>query len=491
MLTYAQNFEDVMLERLFQKQATGFYIDVGAWDPTKHSVTKHFYDKNWRGINIEPIERQFKLFEESRPEDINLNLAVGESVGTLTFFECVTDTALSTMDAAQAKTLSQRGFEIQKYKVEVTTLQRIIDERCSTRDIDFLKIDVEGWERQVLMGLDFRRSSPRVLVIEATKPATPIVNWDDISKIERWQSWEGIVTSAGYEFAYYDGLSRFYLRADIAHLRGRLGLPPGIYDAIEYPQVRELSEKLVAVDADRQARLGVIDRLDAQLRFSERERAKDVEHLTGELASVESDRKARQETIERLTARLQESERDREARLEVIVRLERQLEELERGRAVKLETIERLDAQLKESERDRAARLEIMERLGAQLKESERDRAARLDVIERLDAQLREPDRDPAARLEMIDSYNAKCRALEQGLAGEVEANERLQERLEETNGELRKRNKLLEEISHRLTMLKAYVIARTLFVRRDRIALDIDEIQTMLREGDDGLRRL
>jgi hypothetical protein len=70
MLTYAQNFEDVMLARLFSKQADGFYVDVGGWHPEIHSVTKFFYDRGWRGVNVEPIRRNWEAFVAERPRDI-------------------------------------------------------------------------------------------------------------------------------------------------------------------------------------------------------------------------------------------------------------------------------------------------------------------------------------------------------------------------------------------------------------------------------------
>ena len=77
MISYAQNLEDVILNRLFQNKPSGFYIDIGAHDPTELSVTKHFYDLGWRGINIEPIPGSLEKFKQQRPGDINLNLAIG------------------------------------------------------------------------------------------------------------------------------------------------------------------------------------------------------------------------------------------------------------------------------------------------------------------------------------------------------------------------------------------------------------------------------
>jgi len=104
MITYAQNFEDVLLARLFREVKQGFYIDVGAWHPTLHSVTKHFYDLGWSGINIEPIQHQHRLFVDERPRDINLNVAVADTPGRLCFHECLELTSLSTANEAQLST---------------------------------------------------------------------------------------------------------------------------------------------------------------------------------------------------------------------------------------------------------------------------------------------------------------------------------------------------------------------------------------------------
>ncbi|MGB6976482.1 MAG: FkbM family methyltransferase, partial [Gammaproteobacteria bacterium] len=87
MISYAQNGEDVLIRRLFPDKKDGFYIDVGAYHPTIDSVTKYFYEKGWRGINIEPIESIYHLLEQERPRDINLNVAVSDTAGVATFHE--------------------------------------------------------------------------------------------------------------------------------------------------------------------------------------------------------------------------------------------------------------------------------------------------------------------------------------------------------------------------------------------------------------------
>src|SRR6202034_3167272 len=110
MISYAQNFEDVMLRRVFRDRKQGFYIDVGAMDPVVESVTKFFYDEGWSGINIEPNEWFYSKLLQDRPRDINLNLAVGEreEKKELYLFERIGN---STFEQASRDRYVDRGYE--------------------------------------------------------------------------------------------------------------------------------------------------------------------------------------------------------------------------------------------------------------------------------------------------------------------------------------------------------------------------------------------
>ena len=79
MVSYAQNHEDVLLDRAFPRGKPGFYIDVGANEPVRNSVTKHFYELGWHGINVEPAAHPFALLAAERERDVNLNVAVSDS----------------------------------------------------------------------------------------------------------------------------------------------------------------------------------------------------------------------------------------------------------------------------------------------------------------------------------------------------------------------------------------------------------------------------
>ena len=264
MISYAQNFEDVMLARLFAGQDKGFYVDVGGWHPTLHSVTRHFYDQGWNGINIEPIRAQHVLFVAERLRDMNLNVAVGDAPGTVRFFECTDSTALSTASPGQARDLAEAGHAVESYEVDSVTLAQVFEAHCPPV-VDFLKVDVEGFEAHVLRGNDWTRFRPRVLIIEATKPAQAPSDWDHVEAIANWQDWEPLVLSAGYVFALFDGLSRYYVRQEEALLARRLRLPPGVFDDVELHAHVETRRERAALQADRDTLAQRVGRLGDEI----------------------------------------------------------------------------------------------------------------------------------------------------------------------------------------------------------------------------------
>ncbi len=233
MYTYAQNFEDVMLRRLFAEFKTGFYIDVGAHDPEFLSVTKSFYDEGWRGINIEPIKNKWLLFNEARPRDINLRTAVGCGTGTVLLSNVVGQSALSSTDPSRIGELTSLYKDMVTEEVPIRTLDSIIKE-YTPPEIDFLKIDVEGAESDVLKSLNLAINRPKVLVIESVRPTAEFPGWIeyDSSKLDNSQLWMPLLISNGYVEVYFDGLNKFFLRNDLIHLRKRLTLPPGVFDFI-------------------------------------------------------------------------------------------------------------------------------------------------------------------------------------------------------------------------------------------------------------------
>ena len=219
-ISYAQNYEDVMLRRAFKDIKKGFYIDVGANDPVIDSVTKAFYDSGWHGINIEPVADWFNKLQEARPNDTNLKLACGARKGQNTIYDVV-GTGLSTMDKSIAdKHANDLDFEIKEEKIEVDSLTNIC-KQYANQDIHFLKIDVEGFELQALKGLDLKKIRPWVIVIEATLPN---------SQIEDYEKWESILINGQYHFVYFDGLNRYYVASEHSELDNSFNIPPNYFD---------------------------------------------------------------------------------------------------------------------------------------------------------------------------------------------------------------------------------------------------------------------
>ena len=218
--SYAQNLEDVMLWRALKHVDKGFYIDVGANDPVKDSVTKAFYEKGWRGINIEPVSDWFEKISKDRPNDINLELAVGEKEEKINFYK-IANTGLSTADKSIAQRHKiEQGYDYSEICVLVKTLSSIC-EACNVTQIHFLKIDVEGMELAVLRGFDLKKYRPWIILIESTLPNT---------QIENFNTCEALFFSADYSFAYFDGLNRFYVAIEHSELISAFKYPPNVFD---------------------------------------------------------------------------------------------------------------------------------------------------------------------------------------------------------------------------------------------------------------------
>lgn len=220
-ISYAQNFEDVMLWRALKNIDKGFYIDIGAAWPEIDSVTKSFYDMGWSGINVEPNPVHYDALASARPRDTNLKKAVSDKAGTLGI-SIFSDTGLSTLDEIAALRHERSGWYAQKQKVQTVTLKEICEEYVPMgQQIHFLKVDVEGAELQVLQGSDWERFRPWVVVLEATLP---------LSQVENYQEWELVLLGVGYVFAYADGLNRFYVSKEHEDLLERFKYPPNVFD---------------------------------------------------------------------------------------------------------------------------------------------------------------------------------------------------------------------------------------------------------------------
>ena len=217
--SYAQNFEDVMLWRALGHIERGLYIDVGAQDPVIDSVSLAFHEHGWQGIHVEPTPHYAALLRQKRPGDTVIQAAVGSDSAVLHFFE-IPDTGISTADAAIAAQHRASGFDVHETNVPCIPLSAVF-QICAEQEIHWLKIDVEGFEQQVLSSWGTSSARPWIVVVESTLPLT---------QIDTHQSWESIIVGYGYTSVYFDGLNRYYVSEAHPELKAVFAAPPNVFD---------------------------------------------------------------------------------------------------------------------------------------------------------------------------------------------------------------------------------------------------------------------
>jgi FkbM family methyltransferase len=162
----SQEGEDLILERLFEHQPKGIYVDVGAHHPLRFSNTHLLYRRGWHGVNIDATPGSMRPFRRLRPRDINLELGVAATAEVRDFF-VFDEPALNTFDAERARSLDRPPYRIvATHKVRCAPLSTILREH-SIREVDLLTIDAEGFDLQVLKTVDWSSTRPQVVLAEA------------------------------------------------------------------------------------------------------------------------------------------------------------------------------------------------------------------------------------------------------------------------------------------------------------------------------------
>ena len=163
--TYSMDGEDLAINKFVEKKRNGFYVDVGAHHPIQRNNTHILFKKGWEGINIDINEFSIDLFNYLRPKDLNLQIAVSNKNGEITFYSQKDFSQLNTTDKDIAKEHFQNNFRTKVIKCK--TIQNILDNsKYNNKKIDFLNIDVEGAEMQVLSTLNFELHNPTLICIE-------------------------------------------------------------------------------------------------------------------------------------------------------------------------------------------------------------------------------------------------------------------------------------------------------------------------------------
>lgn len=166
-LSFSQEGEDRILSRYFEGQSHGFYIDIGAHHPFRFSNTYLFYKEGWKGINIEANPDIFHLFNKYRNQDININQAVGLEGQSLNYYK-FHEPALNSFDKEISQKRINEGWKLKEIQaLSITPLEHVLDKHLpKNQSIDFMSIDVEGLDLEVLKSNNWEKYRPKIVLVE-------------------------------------------------------------------------------------------------------------------------------------------------------------------------------------------------------------------------------------------------------------------------------------------------------------------------------------
>lgn len=203
--TYSQKGEDIFIDKYLSYKKDGFYVDVGANDPDRFSNTKRFYNKKWNGINIEPDVDNYNKFFKKRMRDINLNIGIGQKISEAIFYKFETDT-LSTFSKNEAEKYKKQGYKLkEEVYMKIDRLENIFSQYLNGRNVDFLSIDTEGFDVDVLKSNDWNKFKPKLICIESVS--------HDVNNInsEKEDGHELFLNNAGYKKIYDNKLNSIFV----------------------------------------------------------------------------------------------------------------------------------------------------------------------------------------------------------------------------------------------------------------------------------------
>jgi FkbM family methyltransferase len=223
-LSYTQNMEDIHLWRAFDGRHHGTYIDIGAGHPVADNVSFFFYERGWQGVAVEPQRQLVDLYARLRPRDIAVAALIGTRSGPADFHVFDAFHGLSTSSATHADAAAALGGIYRTIQVPMMSLAEL----CRAQgldEIDFLKIDVEGTEADVLKSADWKTYRPKAVVLEAIAPG---------SNEPSWQEWEPFLLAQGYRFMLFDTLNRFYVAEEAKDVAARFPRDRAPWDSVRH-----------------------------------------------------------------------------------------------------------------------------------------------------------------------------------------------------------------------------------------------------------------
>jgi len=166
-LSFSQFGEDLFLRSYFGERQ-GLYIEVGGNHPFTLSNTYLLYRMGWKGLVVEPIQKLYAKHRRLRPRDIQINAAVSDEIGDLTFYEMI-PSVLSTCDPEEVRDMISSGAArlLHEYAVPTTTVAELYRTHLAPRPVSLLSVDTEGHDMAVLRGVDWGVMHPEIVICEA------------------------------------------------------------------------------------------------------------------------------------------------------------------------------------------------------------------------------------------------------------------------------------------------------------------------------------
>lgn len=398
MIFYSQNFEDVLLWRAFGSIPHGKYIDIGAHHPNLDSVSKVFYEQGWRGIHIEPLPSYAEMLRNDRLGDQVIEAAVSSQPGILHFFD-IQGSGLSTADPEIAEFHRAQGWNVCQIAVPTVTLDNIfgmIDDGI----VHWLKIDVEGHERQVLEGWRVA-VLPWVVVVESTYPC---------SQIDTHQAWEELLLRKGYSYVHHDGLNRYYTSPEHPELVPAFQYGANVFDGFQ------LADHHWAVAAQHQQL--ETQRTQAQAREVEltQHAAQQAEHLQAQIAEAHQLRLSyeaqQQNALAELHQQLETQRAQAQAREDEL--RQHTAQQLDIQHAAAAQQIESLQSQITEAQ---GALLERERTINAQIVAQHTDEHLRIGKIRQAaEAHIAQLQQELAELRQQLEAQRTQAQAREDEL---------------------------------------------------------------------------
>ena len=333
IISHAQNFEDVLLWRALGDVDQGRYLDIGAQDPVHDSVSLVFYEAGWRGTHVEPTPTYAAKLREAPSRRDRYRGGRQPIVG---YFGVPRIPGHRPVDGQgpDCANACDKGFQGRKILVPTVRLDQLLEQ---TGEVQWMKVDVEGMEADVLASWGDNPARPWVIVIEATVPNSQILTDHE---------WRDLLIERGYCHVHFDGLSRYFVHESHAELKSRLAAPANVFDQFVVGR-RHFSASMVHADLEK-----------AEQRV--RDQAAEVVRLNEELLAT--------------THRLQREQRERELALRQIAEAYREVAE---ANAAAAHVREELNGAQKTAERFKAARDQARADAEQAKSAAERDLASR------------------------------------------------------------------------------------------------------------------